>query len=347
MVKEKLSYRDSGVDIEEGARAVEMMKSHVKSTYSEDVLCDIGGFGGLFSLNLKGIENPVLVSGTDGVGTKLKLAFMAEKHDTVGIDLVGMCVNDILCQGARPLFFLDYLATGKLEAGKVSEIVGGIADGCNQAGMALIGGETAEMPGFYTEGEYDLAGFAVGIVDRDKIVDGRDIVDGDVLIGLPSSGIHSNGYSLVREIFLNRGNCDLNEYSESLGGTLGEVLLRPTRIYVKPVLDVLDKFKVKGMVHVTGGGFYENIPRVLPENMGAEITLGSWDVPEIFGEVKRMGNINEDEMYRTFNMGIGYILFVEPGIKKAVIESLEDMGECSYEIGKVRAGIDGVKLCQG
>lgn len=346
MNSEKLSYRDSGVDIEEGAKAVELMKNHVKSTYTENVLCELGGFGGLFELNLKEIKNPVLVSGADGVGTKLKVAFMMDRHDTVGIDLVAMCVNDILCQGAKPLFFLDYLAAGKLDAKKASDLVSGIARGCKEAGAALIGGETAEMPGFYEDGEYDLAGFTVGIVDREKIVDGKNIQNGDVLIGLSSSGIHSNGYSLARKLFFDELKYGQDKYMDRLKETIGDSLLKPTKIYVKPVLDILESFEVKGMVHITGGGFLENIPRVLPKGLGVKISLGSWDMPPIFKEIETIGNIDRDELYKTFNMGIGFIVIVSPLVSEQVMERLRDLGENPFEIGKVSLDSEGVALCE-
>jgi phosphoribosylformylglycinamidine cyclo-ligase len=346
MNREKLSYKDSGVDIEEGQRAVELMKNHVKSTYNENVLCELGGFGGLFELNLKNMKNPVLVSGTDGVGTKLKIAFMMNTHDTVGVDLVAMCVNDILCQGAKPLFFLDYLATGVLEAEKISDIVSGIAKGCKEAGAALIGGETAEMPGFYQEGEYDLAGFAVGIVDKEKIIDGKQIEEGDALIGLSSSGIHSNGYSLARKVFFDKKGYEVDKYIDKLEESLGEALIKPTRIYVNPVLNILEKFEVKGMVHITGGGFYENIPRILPNGLEAEINLNSWKVPPVFEVMQELGNVDREEMFKTFNMGIGFILAVRASDKEEVLGFLKNLGELAFEIGTVKAGVSGVSLCE-
>lgn len=340
-----LTYRDAGVDVDEGARAVQLMKQHVKKTFTKNVLGDLGGFGGLFELDLEGYKKPVLVSGTDGVGTKLKLAFLMDKHDTVGQDCVAMCVNDILCQGAKPLFFLDYVATGKLEPEKIEAIVKGISDGCIQAGCALIGGETAEMPGFYNDGEYDMAGFAVGIVDKEKIIDGSKIRPGDVLIGIPSSGVHSNGFSLVRKLFFDRLSLTVNDYFEELSGTLGEVLLTPTKIYADLCGRVLERFKVKGMVHITGGGFHENIPRMIPHGLGVEIKLGSWKVLPIFQMIQRLGSIETDEMFKTFNMGIGLVLAV--GLQEAdeVLEYLEAMGETAYAIGLVTDAVNGVKLC--
>lgn len=344
-MSEKLTYSDSGVNIEEGARAVDLMKGYVKNTFTKNVLCDLGGFGGLFELDAKEHKAPVLVSGTDGVGTKLKLAFMMDKHDTVGIDLVAMCVNDILCQGAKPLFFLDYVATGKLKAEKVADIVKGISEGCIRAGCALIGGETAEMPGFYSEGEYDMAGFSVGIVDKHKIIDGSKIEDGDVIIGLASSGIHSNGYSLVRKLFFDKLGYGVDKYIDELGETLGEALLRPTKIYADTVMKVLREYSINGMVHITGGGFYENIPRIIPEGLGAKINLGSWDVLPIFELMQKEGNIETDEMFKTFNMGIGYILIVKENDADGILELIKDSGEKAYRIGTVANGIHGVSLC--
>ncbi|SHK20274.1 phosphoribosylformylglycinamidine cyclo-ligase [Paramaledivibacter caminithermalis] len=345
-MSEKLTYTDSGVNIEEGARAVDLMKGYVKNTFTKNVLCDLGGFGGLFQLDAKAYEEPVLVSGTDGVGTKLKLAFMMDKHDTVGIDLVAMCVNDILCQGAKPLFFLDYIATGKLKAEKVADIVKGISEGCMQSGSALIGGETAEMPGFYDEGEYDMAGFSVGIVDKHKIIDGSKIQDGDVVVGLPSSGIHSNGYSLVRKLFFDKLGYGVDKYIEELGETLGETLLRPTKIYADIVMKVLKEYEIGGMVHITGGGFYENIPRIIPDGLGVEINLGSWKVLPIFQLMQREGNIEIEEMFKTFNMGIGYILIVKEKDTDEMLGFINDNGEEAYRIGTVVKGIHGVSLCQ-
>ncbi|MCG8541103.1 MAG: phosphoribosylformylglycinamidine cyclo-ligase [Clostridia bacterium] len=342
---EKLTYSNSGVNIEEGARAVDLMKSYVKSTFTKNVLLDLGGFGGLFELDIKDYKAPVLVSGTDGVGTKLKIAFMMDKHHTIGIDLVAMCVNDILCQGAKPLFFLDYVATGKLKAEKIADIVKGISQGCIRAGCALIGGETAEMPGFYGDGEYDMAGFSVGIVDKDKIIDGSKIEEGDIVIGLPSSGIHSNGYSLVRKLFFDKLGYGLDKYLKELGETLGEALLKPTRIYVDIVMKVLEKYEVRGMCHITGGGFYENIPRIVPQSLGVEINLGSWEVLPIFEIIQKYGDVHIDEMFKTFNMGIGYLFVVSQGEADDIVDLIEASGERAYKIGRVLRGIDGVKLC--
>ncbi|MBO8169138.1 MAG: phosphoribosylformylglycinamidine cyclo-ligase [Thermoanaerobacteraceae bacterium] len=307
-----ISYKDAGVDIEAGNRAVELLKHSVKKTWRPEVLTDLGGFGGLFALNVEKYRQPVLVSGTDGVGTKLRVAFAMGKHDTVGIDAVAMCVNDILVQGAEPLFFLDYLAVGKLEPEKVAEIVGGIARGCEQAGCTLIGGETAEMPGFYEAEEYDIAGFAVGVVDRENIVDGSTVRKGDVIIGIPSSGLHSNGYSLARKVLLHDDYGRLEQYVDELGCTLGEEMLKPTIIYVPVVLPLLDRINVKGMAHITGGGLVENVPRVLPQGLTVKFDFGSWPVPPIFKLIQQQGDVAEEEMYRTFNMGIGFVLIVAP-----------------------------------
>lgn len=344
-MKESLTYKDAGVDIYEGEKAVKLMKQHVEKTFNKNVLTGLGGFGGLFNLDLAGIKEPVLVSGTDGVGTKLKIAFLTDKHDTVGQDCVAMCVNDILCQGAKPLFFLDYIATGKLKAEKVADIVKGISDGCIQAGCALIGGETAEMPDFYSEGEYDMAGFAVGIVDRNKIIDGSKIKEGNVLIGIPSSGIHSNGYSLVRKLFFDKLKFEVSYYIDELEKTLGEALIVPTKIYAKACNSVLPLYDVRGIVHITGGGFFENIPRIIPEGLGVEIQLGSWDVPEIFRYIQDKGNVKRDEMYATFNMGIGLIMVVEEKDAEGIIKNLNEQGEMASVIGKVIKG-EGVVLCQ-
>ena len=297
MEDKKLTYKDAGVDTKEGERAVSLMKEHVKGTFNENVLTGLGSFGSLFSLDVKGMSQPVLVSGTDGVGTKLKIAFMMDRHDTVGIDCVAMCVNDVLCQGAKPLFFLDYIATGKVKAEKIADIVKGIAEGCRQGGSALVGGETAEMPDFYSDGEYDMAGFSVGVVDKDKIITGEKIAVGNKVIGIPSSGIHSNGYSLVRKVFFDKMDMKVTDYVEELGQTLGEALLTPTKIYAKACDAVLPAFDVKGIVHITGGGFYENIPRILPEGTAVSIDVGTWKVPPIFPYIKKCGNIDRKEMF--------------------------------------------------
>ncbi|KJF28773.1 phosphoribosylformylglycinamidine cyclo-ligase [Clostridium aceticum] len=341
-----MTYKNAGVDVEEGQRAVQLMKNHVKSTFNKNVLEDIGGFGGLFALDLKDIKEPILVSGTDGVGTKLKLAFLLDQHDTIGQDCVAMCVNDILCQGAKPLFFLDYIATGRLKAEKVADIVKGIAEGCKMAGCALIGGETAEMPGFYQDGEYDVAGFSVGLVDKSKVITGKEIQAGDVIIGIPSSGLHSNGFSLVRKVFLEGDKFSLNAPIEELGSTLGEALIIPTKIYVKAVTEVLKSIEVKGIAHITGGGFYENVPRILPEEVDAHIQLDSWQIPQIFKMIQTVGNIQEEEMYKTFNMGIGMMLVVQEKDVETTLTILQEAGENPYKIGEIRAGNKQVVLCR-
>ncbi len=341
------AYKQAGVDIEAGYRAVKLMKEHVSKTIVPGVISDIGGFGGLFEIG-KGYENPVLVSGTDGVGTKLKIAFILDKHDSIGQDCVAMCVNDIVCSGAKPLFFLDYLAVGKNKPEKVADIVKGIADGCVLAGCALVGGETAEMPGFYSDGEYDLAGFAVGIVDKPKIIDGSKVKSGDVLIGLPSSGIHSNGYSLVRKLFNINGSDEgdkLSTFIEDLGCSVGEELIKPTRIYVKLLLELIDKFPINAVSHITGGGFIENIPRMLPSNLKALIKKGSWDIHPIFGLLKNIGEIDEMGMFNTFNMGIGMVIAVPNESADEILNYLAEKGEKAFEIGKVTEGENGVEIC--
>ncbi|HWQ79018.1 MAG TPA: phosphoribosylformylglycinamidine cyclo-ligase [Anaerovoracaceae bacterium] len=335
MTEQKLTYKEAGVDTKEGERAVSLMKPHVKKTFNENVLTGLGGFGSLFRLDVKDMEEPVLVSGTDGVGTKLKLAFLMDRHDTVGQDCVAMCVNDVLCQGAKPLFFLDYIATGKVEAEKVADIVKGIADGCVLAGCALVGGETAEMPDFYADGEYDMAGFAVGVVDRKKMIDGSKIKEGDVVIGIPSSGIHSNGYSLVRKLFFDQLGMSVNDNVPELGTTLGEALIIPTKIYANACGAVFGACEVNGIVHITGGGFYENIPRIIPEGLGVGIRLGSWQIPPIFQSIQKMGNIERKEMFSTFNMGIGMMMIVDPEKKDAALSALEKAGEQASVIGEI------------
>jgi len=331
----KLTYAKAGVDIDEGARLVNKIKTAVRSTYRKEVLGDIGGFCALFSGRFKGLKDPVLVSSTDGVGTKLKVAFMAGIHSTIGIDLVAMSVNDILVSGAEPLFFLDYFATGKLDAKKAAEVVKGIAKGCKDAGCALIGGETAEMPGLYNEGEYDLAGFAVGVVDRKKMIDGSRIRPGDEVIGLASSGLHSNGYSLARKVVFERLGLKLADKPGGFKNNIGAALLAPTKIYVKPVLKVINEFDVLGLAHITGGGFTDNIPRVLPKGVKAVIRNGSWPVPEIFRLIQRGGNIAEDEMLRTFNCGIGMVMVVKKGQGMAAIKHLRGLKVASFPIGAI------------
>jgi phosphoribosylformylglycinamidine cyclo-ligase len=339
------AYRQAGVDIEAGYESVERIKKHVKRTAREGVLGQLGSFGGMFDLSQLGLKEPVLVSGTDGVGTKLKLAFMADKHDTIGIDCVAMCVNDIVVQGAEPLYFLDYIATGKAHPAKIEGIVKGIADGCEMAGCALIGGETAEMPGMYTDDEYDIAGFAVGACEKKEIVTGENISEGNMLIGLGSSGIHSNGYSLVRKIFFEDHSFSLEESLPELTTTLREALLTPTKIYVKPVLAVLNQYEINGMSHITGGGFIENIPRMLPEGLGAVINEGSWEVPGIFVALKQYGGIPNEEMYNIFNMGIGFVLAVDEKDAEGIIDLLKSQGETACIIGKVSKG-EGVHFVQ-
>ena len=346
MKSESASYKAAGVDITAGYRAVELMKKHVSRTMIPGVLEGIGGFGGLFELDMTGIQRPVLVSGTDGVGTKLKLAFLMDKHDTVGIDCVAMCVNDIVCCGAKPQFFLDYVAVGKNVPERVAQIVGGVAEGCVQAGCALVGGETAEMPGFYPEDEYDLAGFSVGVVDKSKILDKNTMQEGDVIIALPSSGVHSNGFSLVRKVFqVEEGGLD-RRYDD-LSQTLGEALLTPTRIYVKPVLALLKAgARIRSISHITGGGFYENIPRSLAAGMTARIERGAVQVPPIFDIIAREGGIPERDMFNTFNMGVGMCLTVAAEDVDLALDSLADAGEDgAYALGEIARGEGGIELC--
>jgi len=338
------SYKEAGVDVTAGYKAVELMKSHVSKTMTSGVLSGLGGFGGLFAPDLSGIKEPVLVSGTDGVGTKLKLAFLLDKHDTVGIDCVAMCVNDVICCGARPLFFLDYIAVGKNVPEKVATIVSGVAEGCLQSGSALIGGETAEMPGFYPVDEYDLAGFSVGVVDKSKILDPTSQKAGDVLIALPSSGVHSNGFSLVRKVF-DVEHADLRKYYDELGGTLGETLLTPTKIYVKPILSLLEKVNVKSISHITGGGFYENIPRSLPEGIYAKIDRNAVRVLPIFNVIAKEGNIPERDMFNTFNMGVGMCVCVDRNDVDAALASLKESGIEAYVMGELANGDCGVEIC--
>ena len=339
------SYAAAGVDITAGYKAVELMKSHIARTMTSGVCSDVGGFGGLFELDTTGIEKPVLVSGTDGVGTKLKLAFLMDKHDTVGIDCVAMCVNDIICCGAKPLFFLDYIACGKNVPEKIASIVSGVAEGCVQSGAALIGGETAEMPGFYPVDEYDLAGFSVGVVDKSKILDPSTMKAGDVVIALPSSGVHSNGFSLVRKVF-DVENSDIKSPREELGGkSIGETLLAPTKIYVKPVLTLLEQVKVKGISHITGGGFYENIPRSIPDGLGAVIERNAVRVLPIFDLIAKEGNISERDMFNTFNMGVGMSLVVAREDAEKAVEILKANGEDAYVIGKIENSEDKITIC--
>ena len=341
-----MDYKNSGVDIEAGYESVRLMKEHVQKTMRPEVLTDIGGFSGAFSMNaFKGMEKPTLVSGTDGVGTKLKLAFLMDKHDTVGIDCVAMCVNDIACAGGEPLFFLDYIACGKNFPEKIALIVKGVSEGCIQSGAALIGGETAEMPGFYPEDEYDLAGFAVGVVDEPKLITGKSIAAGDVLVGIASSGVHSNGFSLVRNVF-DMTKTSLNMRYDDLGCSLGEALITPTKIYVKALKSVKDAgITIKGCSHITGGGFYENVPRMLHDGVRAEIKKNSYDVPPIFAMLAKEGKIEEHMMYNTFNMGIGMVLALAEADVHAAISAIEAAGEKAYVIGDVISGEKGVELC--
>lgn len=332
------AYKQAGVDIEAGYEAVTRMKKHVAKTVRPGVMGGLGGFGGLFDLSSMNVKNPVLVSGTDGVGTKLMLAFMLDKHDTIGMDAVAMCVNDVVVQGAEPLFFLDYIACGKANPEKLEQIVKGIASGCEQAGCGLVGGETAEMPGMYDEQEYDLAGFTVGVVEKERLITGEKIRPGNVLIGLSSSGIHSNGYSLVRKIVFENSNLALDKTYEGFTKSLGEELLTPTRIYVKPILEVLKKYEVNGMAHITGGGFIENIPRMLPEGLQAEVDYGSWPIPPIFDLLQQAGNLDKKEMFNIFNMGVGMALAVDEEIVSDTIHILEEHGEKAYIIGRVKEG---------
>ena len=338
-------YAASGVDITAGYKAVELMKQHVARTVTEGVLGDVGGFGGLFGLDLTGIQKPVLVSGTDGVGTKLKIAFKMDKHDTVGIDCVAMCVNDIICCGAKPLFFLDYIACGKNVPERIAEIVSGVAEGCVQSGAALIGGETAEMPGFYPVDEYDLAGFSVGVVDRDRILDKTAVRPGDKLIALPSSGVHSNGFSLVRKVF-RVGEADITSPVAELGGRgIGETLLTPTKIYVKPMLALMEQVAVRGVSHITGGGFYENIPRSIPDGLSAKIDKAAVKTPPIFSLIQKAGNIPERDMFNTFNMGVGMSVVVPKDEADKALSILRANGEDAYLLGEITEGADKIVLC--
>jgi phosphoribosylformylglycinamidine cyclo-ligase len=341
-----MDYKKAGVDIEAGYKAVNLMKEHIKGTMRSEVLTDIGGFSGAFSLaSFKNMEQPTLVSGTDGVGTKLKIAFLLDKHDTIGIDCVAMCVNDIACAGGEPLFFLDYIACGKNEPEKIATIVKGVADGCKQSNAALIGGETAEMPGFYPIDEYDLAGFAVGIVDQKNLITGANLKAGDTLIGIASSGVHSNGYSLVRKVFRMQRET-LDTYYESLGATLGETLLTPTKIYVK-TLQILKSgnVNIKACSHITGGGFYENIPRMLPEGIHAMVRKNSYDIPPIFGMLQKDGDIEEQMMYNTYNMGLGMVIGVDPAEADKAVKLINEAGEKAYIVGEAVSGTKGVSLC--
>lgn len=337
-----ITYKDSGVDVTKGYEAVRLMKEHVKKTYNQNVLGDLGSFGGFYSIENEDCKSPILVGGTDGVGTKLKYAFVMDKHDTIGIDCVAMCVNDIICQGAKPLFFLDYIALGLNKPEVVATLVKGVADGCVQSGCALIGGETAEMPGFYAKDEYDMAGFAVGMVSREKVITGENVAVGNVLIGLASSGIHSNGYSLVRKLF-GEDKEELSKFNEELDAKPIDILLTPTRIYVKTILDTISKFKINGISHITGGGFIENIPRMLKEGQMAKIDLDSYELPKVFKYMWKKSGMTKEEIYNTFNMGIGMVLAVDKEIANDVLAHLNSLGEKAYIIGSVEKG-EGVSL---
>lgn len=334
-----IDYKSAGVDVEAGYEAVKLMKQYVKTTYNSNVLGDLGSFGGFYALG-EGDDCDCLVAGTDGVGTKLKYAFVLDKHDTIGIDAVAMCVNDIVCQGAKPLIFLDYIALDKLIPEKVAMIVKGVAQGCRETGCALVGGETAEMPGFYSNGEYDIAGFAVGIVKKNKIINGNKIVKGDTLIGLASSGVHSNGYSLVRKLF-GEDKVALNKYNATLGCAPADVVLTPTRLYVNSIMSIIEKFEIKGIAHITGGGFIENIPRIIPKGLAAKIDTKNYKVPKLFKALQEIAEISDEKMYNTFNMGTGMVLAVDPSIAKAVIAKLNELGETAYALGEIVEG-DGV-----
>lgn len=341
-----LTYRASGVDIDEGNRAVNLIKDKIKGTYDKNVIGDLGNFSGLYSLkDFINMDEPVLLSSTDGVGTKLKLAQMMDIHNTVGIDLVAMCVNDLICQGAKPLFFLDYIATGKLIPEKIDDIVSGIVEGCKMAECALIGGETAEMPGMYSEDDYDLAGFSVGIADKSKIISGQNVNSGDTLIGISSSGIHSNGYSFIRKIFLEEYKYELTDYIEELGMNLGEALLIPTKIYVKLVMDLIKKYELKAIAHITGGGVIENIPRVIPNGLGIDIDKNSWEKPAIFKMIEKFNAIDEVELHKSFNMGIGLAIVVDSDKAEEIVNYLNENEKQAYIIGKVVDTHEGVRLC--
>ena len=346
MMEVIMDYKNAGVDIEAGYKSVELMKKHVKETMREEVLGGLGGFSGAFSLaKIKEMEDPVLLSGTDGCGTKVKLAFIMDKHDTIGIDCVAMCVNDVACAGGEPLFFLDYIACGKNYPEKIATIVSGVAEGCKQSGAALVGGETAEHPGLMPEDDYDLAGFAVGVVDRKDLITGENLKDGDVLIGIASSGVHSNGFSLVRKVF-EMTKESLDTYYDELGKTLGEALIAPTRIYVQALKNVKEAgIRVKACSHITGGGFYENIPRMLPEGMHAVVKKDSYEVPAIFKLMQKTGNIEEEMMYSTFNMGLGMIIAVDPADVDKAMEAIKAAGDTAYIVGNIKAGEKGVTLC--
>jgi len=339
----KVTYKDSGVDIEAGYESVERIKKHVKKTFNPNVISDLGGFGGMFELPT-GYAKPVLISGTDGVGTKLILSQMMDKHDTIGIDCVAMCVNDIICQGAKPLYFLDYIACGKNNPKKIEEIVSGVAQGCLESGAALIGGETAEMPDMYTQDEYDIAGFAVGIVDKDKIITGQQIKEGDIIIGIPSSGVHSNGFSLVRKLFFGSNNFTLDQYIPEFSATLGETLLTPTKIYYNATFSAISQCKIKGISHITGGGFYENIPRIIPQGFTANVYKERIPKIPVFEIMQKLGHLEDDDMYSTFNMGIGLVMIVSPDEVDEVIRKIREGKEEPVVLGEISKGTQGVTL---
>ena len=339
-----ISYKDAGVDVQRGYDAVSLMKKHVQKTMNSNVLGDLGSFGGFYALDKEDCDEPVLVAGTDGVGTKLRYAMLMDKHDTIGIDAVAMCVNDIVCQGAKPLFFLDYIATGRIHPDKIADIVGGVAEGCVQAGCALIGGETAEMPGFYGEDEYDIAGFSVGVVQKSRVINGSSIKAGDALIGLASSGIHSNGFSLVRRLF-GENPSDLTRYSAELKKSVGEEVLTPTRIYVRTVLELIKNYQIKGIAHITGGGFIENIPRMLPKGLKAKINTGSYEVLPVFNVLAQLSGLEQAQLYNTFNMGVGMAVIVSPETADAALSALKAEGIDAYVCGEIVAGEEKVVLC--
>ncbi len=340
-----ISYKDAGVDVQRGYDAVSLMKKHVQKTMNKNVLGDLGSFGGFYALDKEDCDEPVLVAGTDGVGTKLRYAMLMDKHDTIGIDAVAMCVNDIVCQGAKPPFFLDYIATGRINPEKIADIVGGVSAGCVESNCALIGGETAEMPGFYGEEEYDIAGFAVGIVQKSRVINGSAIKAGDALIGLASSGIHSNGFSLVRRLF-GENPSDLTRYSAELKKSVGEEVLTPTRIYVKTILELVKKYQIKGIAHITGGGFIENIPRMLPDGLKARINTGSYEILPVFNVLAQLSGLDEAQLYNTFNMGVGMVLAVDSAQADSIVKSACELGEKAYIIGEVAQGEGGVELCR-
>ncbi|WP_130806225.1 phosphoribosylformylglycinamidine cyclo-ligase [Senegalia massiliensis] len=340
-----LTYKDAGVDKQAGYKQISLIKSLIKNTHTKDVVSELGGFSGLFGLDIKDYKSPVLASGTDGVGTKLKIAFMMDKHETIGEDCVAMCANDILCQGAKPLFFLDYISTGKLIPEKMASIVKGVSQGCIKAGSALIGGETAEMPGLYEEDEYDLAGFCVGIVDKENIINGMEIKEGDIVIGLPSNGLHSNGYSLVRKIVFEKEKLKIDSFIDELETTIGEELLKPTRIYKEPVLNLIEKINIKGIAHITGGGLYENVPRILPKGLTAHMDISKIDTPVIFDLLQKWGDISIGEMYSTFNMGIGMVIVISKDELIKTENLLNYLNEKYYILGEIKKGDEGVVLC--